>query len=110
MTRQHFEFIARVISEIADESIRATTCLRFADNLQATNSRFKWDTFIKACNCQPAMVEVAKALEGPITPAELEAAVIDGEVDIAEPSEGSRAWTGAELVKEYRKRFGKGRH
>ena len=63
LQRQHFEFIAHVIAQIADESIRATTCLRFADELQATNPKFNWNTFVKACQCEAGMVEVAKAIE-----------------------------------------------
>jgi len=98
--RQDFEFIAKVISEIADESIRATTCLRFADNLQDTNPNFKWDTFVKACGCEAAYVQVAKALEEPVKIVDLDEAMVS-----QEPK--ARVWTGQELVKEYRKRFGK---
>jgi hypothetical protein len=108
LTRQHFEFIAKVISEIAADDIRATTCMRFADNLQATNPNFKWDTFVKACGCEPAMVEVAKSLEQPLEIADLEEALIDGNVNVTNIHSG-RTWTGAELVKEYRKAFRKGR-
>ena len=99
--RQDFEFIAKVISEIADESIRATTCLRFADNLQDTNPNFKWDTFVKACGCEAAYVQVAKALEEPVKPVDII------EVYHLDEIKPSRVWTGQELVKEYRKRFGK---
>jgi len=96
-TSQDFAFVAKIISEISSEDIRATTCLRFADNLQSTNPKFKWDIFVKACGCQPAMVEVAKALE-PEPKDVTDSIIYDGP---------PRIWTGAELVKEYRKRFGR---
>jgi hypothetical protein len=108
LTRQHFAFIANVISEIAAEDIRATTCLRFADSLQATNPKFKWDAFVKACGCEPAMVEVAKSMDQPLEIADLEEALIDGNVNVTNIHSG-RTWTGEELVKEYRRAFRKGR-
>lgn len=63
MEARHFEVIAAIIRTIPHEDIRATTCLRFAGELQATNPKFDWDRFVKACNANPCLVEVAKAVE-----------------------------------------------
>src|SRR6516165_2462374 len=95
LTRQHFEFIAKVIAEISDESIRATTCLRFADHLQATNDRFQWDTFVKACKCEPSMVQVAKALEPDIPEESIDDAMLNSKVKAIKAGEH---WTGPELL------------
>lgn len=47
--RRHFEFIAKVISEIGADDVRCTTALRFAGELQATNANFDWEKFMAAC-------------------------------------------------------------
>jgi hypothetical protein len=113
LTRQHFDFIAKVISEITAEDIRATTCLRFADNLQATNPKFNWNAFVKACGCQPHFVEVVKALEpATITLTDFDENVIYSAIQLPSPYQHgdnvpAKEITAADALEAYKKVYGK---
>ena len=55
LTRQHFQLIANVVSQVADQSQRHILAMNFVSELQKTNPGFKIDVFLKACNAaQPA--------------------------------------------------------
>jgi len=48
-TKQHFQFIADVVSNIDDKDIRQQTTMDFVHKLQETNPGFKPAMFVKAC-------------------------------------------------------------
>ena len=55
LTRQHFQLIANVVSQVTDQTQRHIIAMNFVSELQETNPGFKIDIFLKACNAtQPA--------------------------------------------------------
>jgi len=55
LTRQHFQLIANVVSQVADQTQRHILAMNFVSELQKTNPGFRTDLFLKACNAtQPA--------------------------------------------------------
>jgi hypothetical protein len=57
MTRQHFQFIADIISRMPDVNAgyvvtRESVALAFARELHRTNSQFRESTFMEACKVE----------------------------------------------------------
>ena len=50
LTRQHFQLIANVVSQVADQSQRHILAMNFVSELQKTNPGFKTGLFLRACN------------------------------------------------------------
>ena len=51
LTRQHFQLIANVVSQVEDTHMREILALNFMKELQKTNANFKTALFLKACGC-----------------------------------------------------------
>jgi hypothetical protein len=49
LTRQHFQLIANVVSQVEDAHQREIIALNFMKELQKTNGNFKTALFLKAC-------------------------------------------------------------
>jgi len=55
MTKQHFEMVARVVSQIADTEQRALTAWAFVREFEQANVRFDAKRFLAACGTVTAL-------------------------------------------------------
>ena len=63
LTRQHFQLIAEVVSEIENKSMRHTVAMNFVLRLQKTNPGFKAKLFLDACNAGNVVATVRPVRE-----------------------------------------------